>query len=160
MANYEAQPNAFLNNEGGQYGQYIVQDAENGPSMAGDFKRIYDNFAKRVVWIDDNKCPGAFQMNTAWYKAVPERDPIFEEHVHDDCDELIGFFGSDPDNPNDLGGEIEFTIGGEPHLLTKSSIIFAPAGVTHNPMRILRVDKPIFHFSVITKSSYTTDIYK
>ena len=25
-------------------------------------------------------------------------------------------------------GEIEFTIGGEPHLLTKSSIIFAPAG--------------------------------
>ena len=144
---------AILNNEGGAFAQNIVQVA-GGPAMTGDFKRIYDNFAKRIVWIDGDACPGAFQMNTAWYYNVPERDPIFEEHVHDDCDELIGFFGSDPENPNDLGGEIEFTIGGEAHLLTQSSIIFAPAGVTHNPMRILRVDRPIFHFSVVTKTSY------
>ena len=81
-------------------------------------------------------------------------------HTHDDCDELIGFFGSDPDNPSELGGQIEFTIGGEPHLLTKSSIIFVPAGTSHNPMRILQVDRPIFHFSVVTKRAYTTDIYK
>lgn len=144
---------AILNNESGEFAQNIVQVA-GGPVMTGDFKKIYDKFAKRIVWIDGEVCPGAFQMNTAWYHNVPDRDPIFEEHVHDDCDELIGFFGSDPDNPNDLGGEIEFTIGGEAHLLTKSSIIFAPAGVTHNPMRILRVDRPIFHFSVITKSMY------
>ena len=128
--------------------------------MAADFKPIYDAFAQRVAWIDGKVCPGAFQMNTAWYSAVPERDPIFGEHVHDDCDELIGFFGSDPANPSGLGGQIEFTIGGEAHLLTKSSIIFAPAGVPHNPMRILQVDRPIFHFSVITKKSYDTDIYR
>ena len=93
-------------------------------------------------------------MNTAWYSAVPERDPIFEEHVHDDTDELIGFIGSDPTHPEDLGGEIEFTIGGEAHLLTRSSIIFAPAGLKHNPMRILRVNRPIFHFSVVTTHTY------
>lgn len=145
---------AIMNNESGEYGCLIVQDASGAPGMPADFKPIYDGFAERVAWIDGNAVPGAFQMNTAWYSAVPDRDPIFEEHVHDDCDELIGFLGSDPGNPADLGGEIEFTIGGEPHLLTKSSIIFLPSGVSHNPMRILRVDRPILHFSVVNKTIY------
>lgn len=144
----------ILNNESGKYAGNIVQDALGAPGMPADFKAIYDKFAHRVAWIDGNVVPGSFQMNTAWYEAVPERDPIFTEHVHDDADELIGFIGSDPSNPTDLGGEIEFTIGGEPHLLTKSSIIFAPAGLVHNPMRILRVDRPIFHFSVVTTHVY------
>lgn len=142
------------NNESGDYAANIVQDALGAPGMQADFKVLYDKFARRVAWIDGNVVPGAFQMNTAWYSAVPERDPIFAEHVHDDTDELIGFMGSDPENPEDLGGEIEFAIGGEPHLLTRSSIIFVPAGLPHNPMRILRVERPIFHFSVVTTHVY------
>ena len=145
---------AILNNESGKYAANIVQDALGAPEMEAGFRELYNKFAHRIAWIDGNVVPGAFQMNTAWYSKVPERDPIFVEHVHDDADELIGFIGSDPDNPNDLGGEIEFTIDGEAHLLTKSSIIFAPAGVIHNPMRILRVDRPIFHFSVVTTHLY------
>ena len=142
----------ILNNESGKYARNIVQTPIS-PQMDPEFKAIYEKFAHRIVWIDGERVPGAFQMNTAWYSKVPERDPIFMEHVHDE-DELIGFFGSDPDDPSNLNGEIEFTIDGEKHLLTKSSIIFAPAGVVHNPMRILRVDKPIFHFSVVTSRIY------
>lgn len=145
---------AILNSESGKYANLIVQDAAGAPAMPADFKPIYDGFAERIAWIDGNVVPGAFQMNTAWYSAVPERDPIFEEHVHDDCSELVGFLGSDPENPGDLGGEIEFTIDGEPHLLTRSSIIFLPPGVPHNPMRILRVDRPILHFSVVNTNVY------
>ena len=152
---------AILNNESGMYAANIVQDAAGAPTMEGAFKEIYNKFAHRICWIDGNVVPGAFQMNTAWYSAVPERDPIFGEHCHDDADELIGFIGSNPDDPTDLGGEIEFTIGGEAHLLTKSTIIFAPAGLAHNPMRILRVDRPIFHFSVVTTAIYDgTNTYK
>ena len=143
----------ILNNESGKYARNIVQTPIT-PQMDPEFKAIYEKFAHRIVWIDGERVPGAFQMNTAWYSAVPERDPIFMEHVHEDADELIGFFGSDPDDPSNLNGEIEFSIDGERHLLTKSSIIFAPAGVVHNPMRILRVDKPIFHFSVVTSRMY------
>ena len=145
---------AILNNESGIYAGNIVQGTAGAPILEGDFKRIYENFSNRIAWIDGNVVPGAFQMNTAWYYAVPERDPIFLEHMHEDADELIGFIGSDPSNPSDLGGEIEFSLNGEAHLLTKSSIIFAPAGLAHNPMRILRVDRPIFHFSVVTTHLY------
>ena len=145
---------AILNNDSGKYADLIVQNANGAPVMPPDFKKIYDGFAERICWIDGEVVPGAFQMNTAWYSSVPERDPIFEEHVHDDCSELVGFLGSNPDDPHDLGGEIEFTIDGEAHLLTKSSIIFLPPGVAHNPMRILKVDRPILHFSVVNKTSY------
>ena len=151
---------AILNNESGKYAANFVQ-VSPGPGMDPEFKAIYDKFAKRIIWMDGEVCPGAFQMNTAWYCAVPERDPIFTEHVHDDCDELIGFFSSDPENPYDLGGEIEYTVGGEAHLLTKSTMIFVPANLPHNPMRILKVDRPIFHFSVVTKTKYEAEsVYK
>lgn len=146
---------AILNNESGKYAAYFKQDTFGAPTnMDPDFKKIYDKFSHRIVWVDGEVVPGAFQMNTAWYDAVPERDPIFMEHCHEDADELIGFLGSDPSNPNDLGGEIEFSLDGEAHLLTKSTIIFAPAGIKHNPMRILRVDRPILHFSVVTSRLY------
>lgn len=151
---------SILNNESGKYAANFVQHSP-GPGMDAEFKAIYDKFARRILWMDGDVCPGAFQMNTAWYSAVPERDPIFTEHVHDDADELIGFFSSDPENPYDLGGEIEYTVGGEAHLLTKTTMIFVPAGVKHNPMRILRVDRPIFHFSVVTKARYESEsVYK
>mgnify|MGYP002626327515 FL=1 len=151
---------AILNNESGKYVANFVQHSP-GPGMDPDFKKIYDKFAKRILWMDGEVVPGAFQMNTAWYSAVPERDPIFTEHVHDDADELVGFFSSDPNDPYNLGGEIEYTIDGEAHLLTRTTMIFLPHGVVHNPMRILRVDRPIFHFSVVTKTSYESEsVYK
>ena len=151
---------AILNNESGKYAANFVQYSP-GPAMSPEFKKMYDSFAKRILWMDGDVVPGAFQMNTAWYSAVPDKDPVFTEHVHDDADELIGFFSSDPSNPYDLGGEIELTIDGEAHLLTKTTMIFVPHGVVHNPMRILRVDRPIFHFSVITKTRYEAEgMYK
>ena len=81
-------------------------------------------------------------------------------HTHD-YSELIGFYGSDPDDPYNLNGEIIFEFEGEAHRLTKSTLMFIPSGVAHNPMRILRVDKPIFHFSVVMNPEYDgTDVYK
>ena len=144
----------YDNNQGGEYGKYFVQELQAPKDMmTPEFTAIYEKFAKRILWMDGNVVPGAFQMNTAWYFDVPERDPIFTEHVHD-YDELIGFYGSDPDNPNDLGGTIEFTVNGEAHTLTKSTMIFLPGGLEHNPMRILEVNKPIFHFSVVMNNNY------
>jgi hypothetical protein len=145
---------SISNVDSGEFAKYIVQDLQE-PADTGtpEFKEIYKRFAKRILWMDGDVCPGAFQMNTAWYKDVPARDPIFLEHKHP-YDELIGFFGSDPERPYDLNAEIEFSIEGEAHLLTKSSMIFVPGGLRHNPMRILKVDKPVFHFSVVMNPSY------
>ena len=149
----------YMNNDG-EYGKYIVQDLQTPPNMYNEeFARMYEKFSHRILWMDGNVVPGAFQMNTAWYYAVPERDPVFEEHVHD-YDELIGFFGSDPENPYDLGAEMEVTINGERHLLTKSSLIFAPAGLPHMRISIKRVDRPMFHSSVVMNPEYKGGVYE
>ena len=76
-----------------------------------------------------------------------------DEHSHD-FDELIGFIGSNPDDPYDLGGVIEIGINGELHRLTRSSIIFMPAGMKHLPLSILELRRPILHFSVSMNPTY------
>ncbi|MBR5337992.1 MAG: hypothetical protein IK152_08400 [Lachnospiraceae bacterium] len=148
----------YMNNEG-EYGKYIIQDLQAPQTGTPEFQEMYKKFSHRILWIDKNVCPGAFQMNTAWYYAVPEKDPVFEEHQHDD-DEIIGFFGCDPDDPYNLHAELDVTINGEHHILTKSSLIFCPAGMPHMRISIKRVDKPIFHFSVVTGGTYNGGAYK
>ena len=150
---------AILNNESGKYAANFVQDAAGAPVMDEAFKTLYDKFAQRICWIDGKVVPGAFQMNTAWYYAVPEKDPVFEEHEHE-YDELIGFFGSNPDDPYDLGAEIEVTLEGERHILTRTSLIFCPAGMRHMPLSIKRVDRPVFHFSIVVGPEYNGGAYK
>jgi hypothetical protein len=151
----------YDNNNGGEYGKYYIQDLQTPPGMMSpDMQEIYNKFATRVLWMDGNVCPGAFQMNVAWYRDVPERDPMFPEHDHSHA-ELVGFFGSNPDDPYDLGGVIEFAINGENHRLTKTTLIYIPGGIPHSPLRIVQVDRPIFHFSVVMNAEYDAeDIYK
>ena len=95
----------------GQYGHYIVQELSDPNPGTPEFQEMYKKFSKRILWIDGKVVPGAFQMNTAWYHSVPEWDPVFEGHAHD-SDELIGFFGSDPEDPYNLHAEIEIAING------------------------------------------------
>ena len=141
----------------GKYDHLIVSELKYEPPMSPEFKEVYNKFAKRILWIDDNVVPGAFQMNTSWYKEVPEIDPIFAEHAHDSA-EIIGFYGSDPEDPNELHAHIEIIIDGETHVIEKSSLIFIPPNLPH-AMRILRVDRPVFHFSVVTEGNYNGGAY-
>jgi hypothetical protein len=143
---------------GGEYGKYYIQELHDPNPGTPEFQAMYKKFSHRILWIDDKVCPGAFQMNTAWYYAVPERDPVFEEHTHDD-DEIVGFFSADPEHPYDLDAELTFSINGEEHIITKSTLIFCPAGVPHGQIRIKRVGFPIFHFSVVTGKEYNNGAY-
>ena len=151
----------------GTYAAYIMQDLVLPPEQATEEAR--NRYAQmgakeRVHWIDGISVPGSFQLNTAWY-FKPNRDLLtgpeadvakwgkWECHVHD-VDEMLCYYGSDPYHPYDLGGEIEFMMGEEIYVLTKSSLIFIPAGISHSTPLINRVDRPIFHFSAILDSEY------
>ena len=116
---------------------------------------MYKLWGKCLLWMDGNVVPGAFQMNTTWYHSAPDMRPLYkhDEHSHD-FDELIGFIGSNPDDPDDLGGVIEIGLNGETHRLTKSSVIFLPAGMKHLPLSILSVERPILHFSISMNPTY------
>ena len=144
----------YVMNGEGEYGKYIVQTLQP-PKMDPAFVEFYKTYAERLLWMDGNVVPGAFQMNLTWYRHASEMRALYkhDEHVHD-FDEMIGFIGSNPDDPYDLGGVIEVGINGELHRLTRSSVIFLPAGLKHLPLSIIELHRPILHFSVSMSGHY------
>ena len=132
-----------------KYSKYIITELKkmNSPEAVAR----YGKFAKRILWIDDDVIPGAFQMNTSWYFAPQPKGPT--QHYHE-APEIIGFIGSDPDNPYDLGAKIEFWIEDEQFILDKSCMIFIPPNMKHCPLNVLSVDRPLFHFTTVTAGKY------
>lgn len=145
----------YVMNDEGEYGKYVVSTLR-APFIPQEFQEIYKQWGRRLLWIDGNVVPGAFQMNLSWYHSAPDMRPLYkhDEHSHD-FDELIGFIGSNPEDPEDLGGVIEVGINGELHRLTKSSIIFMPAGMKHLPLSIISLERPILHFSISMNPEYS-----
>ena len=133
-----------------KYDKYVVTELKT-PDFPEEFVTRYNEFARRILWMDANVVEGAFQMNCSWYMK-PSRHAT-ESHTHN-VDEILGFFGSDPVNPYDLGGEVELWLEGEQHIITRTSMVFIPAGMDHCPLIIRRVDRPIFHFSTVLAGSY------
>jgi hypothetical protein len=127
-----------------KYGKYII-------TKPTPFEFQTDK-ATRVFYLDDKVIKGAFYVECAWCLKASDESAA-EAHAHG-FDEVIGFFGTNPDNPLDLCGEIEFWLGDEKHMLTKSCLIFVPQGLKHCPLIIRRVDRPIFHFATGSKGSY------
>ena len=86
---------------------------------------------------------------------LPGGKPVDIEipHTHE-FDEVIGFVGTNRDHPRDLGGEIEFLIGGERHTITKTCLIFVPKGVEHCPVTFKRIDTPIVMFEAANDPNY------
>ena len=100
-----------------------------------------------MAYLDGAVIPGAFYVETHWFHKPTKYSP--RKHTHD-FDEVLAFMGGDPEHPLELNGEIELYLEDERYLLTKSCLVFIPAGVDHCPMNFLRVDRPIFHFSTGT----------
>ena len=97
-----------------------------------------------------------FFTETAWIWPKSEKIVMEEKsHLHD-FDEVVTLFGSDPENPRDLCGEVEFWLGDEKYTITQSCIIYVPKGIMHCPLIFHRVDRPIFHYIVGHAGKYST----
>jgi hypothetical protein len=112
----------------------------------------YAKRATRILWLEDFVIQGAPSIILSWYWKATEKDGT-PAHTHD-FDEVVGFIGSDPQNPQDLNGEVEFWLEDEKYLLTKSCLIFCPKGLKHCPLRVIRADKPILFLAVSISKKY------
>jgi hypothetical protein len=136
---------------GSKTSKYVVTELKM-PEYQQRIDPEYSKFAKRILWMDEQVVEGAFHMNCAWHlKAATTL--MDRPHVHD-SDEIIGFFGNDPTDPYDLGGEVEIWLEDERHVIDRTCMIFVPAGMKHCPLILRRVDRPIFHFTTVTEHHY------
>ena len=80
-------------------------------------------------------------IEIGWIYEMPQPNPHIHDHDHN-YDEIVLHIGSDPDNPEYLGAEIEFVVGGEKIVIDKTSALFIPKGVKHGPLTWKKVEKP------------------
>jgi hypothetical protein len=107
-----------------------------------------------ISYLDGEVVPGAnFYVEASWFGTAaplprePGKEPLGPQpHVHP-FPELITFFGTNPDDVSDLGGEVELWIDGEQHIITRSCVAYIPGGVIHCPLMVRGIKRPIFHFT-------------
>jgi hypothetical protein len=161
-----------------KYGKYICTELKQGvvmPGFKGDqkigqgYRDGYRMPLEHVIWMDEEVIPGAFYAECTWQWPESMKDqrprlkmitpemaknmPVIKPHSHPFI-ELFCYFGTNMDDPSDLGGEIEFWLEDEQFILTKSFQIYIPAGMVHCPLRIRRMDRPMFHLTVGSGHKY------
>jgi len=71
-------------------------------------------------------------------------------HTHN-FQEFLAWYGTNPDDPQDFGGEVVFYLGAEleKYVFTQPTVISLPPGLVHCPLEITRVDKPIIQLEMM-----------
>jgi hypothetical protein len=135
-----------------KYSQYIVTRPKPDEARTEfDANLPPPESRTRAIYLDDEVVKGAFYVATSWFWKPTDKGP--NPHSHE-FDEVLGFFGTNPDDIYDLCGEVELWLGDEQYIIYKSCMVFIPRGLIHCPLIMRRVDRPIFHFSAGTKSMY------
>lgn len=83
-----------------------------------------------------------------WVWEMPDPNPHIFEHDHA-FDEIVFHIGSDPQNPEDLGAEIEYVVGGQTFVFDRTSAFYIPKGVKHGPLAWRRVTRPHIQMTII-----------
>jgi hypothetical protein len=99
--------------------KYIVTSAKLNEASIPWEKQISKDIKERVLYLDDEVVKGAFYLATSWFwKAPPGPGP--QAHAHD-FPEILAFFGTNPKDVHDLGGEVELWLDGENTCSLKAS---------------------------------------
>ena len=123
------------------YEQYVVRSPLREPSTPGF-----------MTYMSALQVPGVnHYIEFGWITGKPglkaERYDM-REITHKKHHEIILFLGGDPTNPEDLGADLEFPLGGQPLRFNTTSALFIPKGVRHGPVKCLEYYKPHMVISI------------
>jgi hypothetical protein len=147
-----------------KYGKYVITRMK--PSLkeakwtVNPIRQAGNGKDGRVLWLDNEVLPGSFYLETVWVYPRGADEPadkypqqIVEPHTHP-FDEVLCYFGTDKQDPYDLGAVVELWLGGEKQTITTSAIVFIPKGLQHGPLIYKEVNRPFFTFSSGPGSMY------
>lgn len=137
-----------------KYEKYIITEPKPNFWTEEGAKKDGPDVIHPTVYLDDKILEGAFYVECNWFWKDNQHSPPVHTH---DFDEVLAFIGTNPEDPQDLCGEVELWLDDEKYMLTKSCLVFVPRGLKHCPMLVRRADRPIFHFSVGTSGMYAKD---
>ena len=154
----------------GQYDKYICTTLQKRDMLPGPTPAEIDKLhaagkrisMEHILWIDNEVIPGAYYGETTYIwpttypgqigweeqSKLPTNDKPMFPHAHD-FPELLSWWGTDPDHPEDTG-EVGVINGDEIVPLPNSWVSYIPAGMLHMPTRGTggkRTSRPVCHWT-------------
>jgi hypothetical protein len=132
----------------GKNAKYAVDKARVNPGLLPFETKVDPKIVKPVITVDNEVVPGAqFYADTKWILPGAKGEiKLCDSHTHK-FGEMLGFYGYNYDNIQDLGAEIEITIDNEKNIVDRSFAAYVPPGVQHGPIIVRNVQRPIFWVS-------------
>ena len=125
------------------YEQYVIRSPmreAGGESMPGRQSHTMTYMSRTQINVVQ------YYIEFGWIWDIP---PELGAMVHKKYDEIVLHIGGDPNNPEDLGADMEFDIGGEELMFNTSYSTFIPKGVVHGPLRWMDVRKPHIEMAIM-----------
>jgi mannose-6-phosphate isomerase-like protein (cupin superfamily) len=147
-----------------KYAKYFITDWRHPPLSPEVIKKTEEQIrsghyvkADEMYYMADSIIKGAFYMTCVMVQEVKGGTPVEhaegKPHSHD-FDEVLLFAGTDPDDPHNLGGEIEIWIEDEKYIITKGCMIFIPKGIKHLPLIFRKIGRPVYFITAGSVTKY------
>ena len=121
-----------------KYSQYFLHELPEAQRKKG-----FGRMPSMVAYTDNDIIEGSKYFSVMLMGEEATKVAGHGPHIHQDP-ELLVALGTDPNNPKDLGADMEMCMGPEmeSHIITESTMIWIPAKFIHAPFRILKVRRP------------------
>ena len=126
------------------YEQYVIRSPmrEAGPP------HVYGRQNPTMTYLSRTQINAVNNyIEFGWIWGVP--DPELPKMRHDNFDEIVLHIGSDPENPEALGGTLQFGLGEEFLEFTTTHCVYAPKGMDHGPLRWKEVHRPLIELAMM-----------
>ncbi|MCS7115792.1 MAG: hypothetical protein RMJ15_02060 [Nitrososphaerota archaeon] len=136
-----------------KYGKYfITYDPEQWPEERRPV----------IIRLEDRIVKGSNFYLVHWmFPGVTPPDFVgHPPHIHKDA-EILMHIGTDPNNPMDLGAEVEFYMGPEleRHVITKTTAVYIPPNFIHGPWKPIKTVRPWIFIEINQGPAHTEKLY-
>jgi hypothetical protein len=102
-----------------------------------------------LVYMSNAQIPGIkYNLEFGWVWGMPRPNPYLGERVCE-YDEILLNIGGDCYNPEELGADIEYSLGGRILSINSTSAIFIPKGVRNGPLIYKEFRHPHVRISIL-----------
>ena len=111
------------------YEQYVIRSPmrESPGAISGQGRQ-----SPTMTYMSETQIQGVkTYIEFGWIWMVTD---TIREMKHDNFDEIVMHIGNDPDNPEDLGADMTFGLGGKEMKFNTNYAMFIPKGVVHGPL--------------------------
>jgi hypothetical protein len=117
---------------------------------------IFKEVLAPQLGVAGEKDLGGARFSLGWSYLSEPFLMVADAHRHD-FDQVILFFGGDPNKIGGFDAEVELGLGdhGERTLITYPACVYIPGGVIHGPLNVKRVTKPFMFIDITLSTGYS-----